>query len=139
MKEYFGPPVFLDWFSRHFAELSALEDAKEGNPKALADLVLEGKPLQTDAARRWVRAKILNLPTETSRRKTAQDGMYLDYFHRVRKLTEQLNISKYKARLMILNQEPGLKEETLRTYVRKGELVDAEIRDHIKKRRRPIG
>lgn len=133
MKEHFGPPRFLEWYCRHHEELSAVMDAKEGDPKALAELVLEGKSLQTEEARKWIRAKMLNLPLETSRRKTALEAMYLNYFHRVRTLTEQLGISQYKAKKMILDEEPELNEETLKTYVRKGKTVDAEIRKHIKK------
>lgn len=139
MKEHFGPPVFLDWFCLHQEEYSALNDAKEGRPKALAEFVFEGKPLQTHEAREWIKAKILNLPTETTRRKSQQDGMYLYYYRRVKELTEELGISEYKARQMILDDDPNLNEETLKTYVKKGKKIDSEIREHIEKRRNPLG
>ena len=139
MKEHFGPPVFLDWFFLHQDEYSALEDAKEGKPKALAEFVFEGRPLQTHEAREWIRAKILNLPTETKRRTSEQDGMYVYYYSQVRKLTEQLEISEYKARKMILDDDPDLNDETLKTYVKKGKKLISEIREHIKKRRSPLG
>ncbi|MBE1288381.1 MAG: hypothetical protein GJ679_00015 [Rhodobacteraceae bacterium] len=139
MKEHFGPPVFLDWFFLHQEEYSALEDAKEGRPEALAQFVFEARPLQTHEAREWIKAKISNRPTETTRRSSEQDAMYLVYYRRVRRLTEQLGISEYKARQMILDDDPDLNEETLKTYIKKGKKIISEIREHIEKRRNPLG
>ena len=139
MKEHFGPPVFLDWFCLHQEEYSALNDAKEGRPKALAEFVFEGRPLQTHEARKWIQDKILNIPTETTRRKSEQDGMYIYYYGQVRQLTKQLGISEYKARKMILDDDPDLNEETLKTYVKKGKKLISEIREHIETRQNPLG
>ena len=139
MKEQFGPPIFLDWFYLHQEEYLALEAAKEGHPKALAEYVFAARPLQTHEAREWIRAKILNLPTETRRRASEKDGMYLFYYCRMRELTEQLGISEYKAKKMILDDEPELNEETLKTYVKKGKNLIIEMRKHIEKRRNPVG
>ena len=135
MNEHFGPLIFLDWYFLHEEEYSALQDAQEGNPKSLGEFVRSGKPLQTHEAREWVWAKIVNISAQTTRRKTKQDGMYFHYFRRVKELTEQSNVSEYRARQIILDDEPELNEETLKTYIRKGKQLDAQIRKDIKKRR----
>lgn len=135
MNEHFGPPMFLDWYFLHEEEYTALLEAQEGNPKSLGEFVRNGKPLQTHEAREWVWAKIINMPAETTRRKSQQDAMYFYYFRRVKELTEQSNVSEYRARQIILDDELELNEETLKTYIRKGKRLDAEIRKDIKKRR----
>ena len=139
MKEQFGPPIFLDWFCLHQEEYLALEAAKEGHPKALAEYVFAGRPLQTHEAREWIRAKVLNLPTKTRRLKSEKAGMYLFYYSRMREITEQLGVSEYKAKQMILDDEPDLNEETLKTYVAKGKKLISEMRKHIEKKRNPVG
>ena len=57
----------------------------------------------------------------------------------MRELTEQLGISEYKAKKMILDDEPELNEETLKTYVKKGKNLIIEMRKYIEKRRNPVG
>ena len=104
----------------HSEELAALRVAEEGDVTRLVEIFLRDGSLKTTEAQQFVAARLRGDKRKRGNKRTsAQLKADFDLFMHLQTIMQENSCTEYHARKILLEQNPKLNEETLKTRIRR--------------------